>query len=359
MDESKSTMLLTVLFILVLITGIVIMVLFLNTKSQSNIPTIWEPDNTFAPSESKQNKLGDYYFLGSYNSCCDGDFNGDPVKLTMLRKILSTGIRCIDFEVFSVKGDTCVSVSTSNDDFTRKGSFNEIPIINVCETIRYNAFSNEVTNRDDPLIVQFRIKSRHRRVYTDLANAIKKHFQGYLLGPKYAFNGKHLDNNIIHENINEFRKKIIIVIYEHSSNSIIQGSPLLEMTNILLTTNMYRSFDMETMYNTNKQRSIDQSKEEFKVVCPNGENTNNYDIRRPLNMGFHCCFINMHIDDSYYLEAMKIFNTYSVQLKPFELLLPTNTIKPDLSGISKGDGKGVVEEINILGTGYSIKSEAE
>ena len=46
--------------------------------------------------------LYDYYIKTAYNACAGGSYKNDFVNICNLKAILKQGVRCLDFEIYSV-----------------------------------------------------------------------------------------------------------------------------------------------------------------------------------------------------------------------------------------------------------------
>lgn len=351
-------MLYTVLFVFVLCIGIVEILFLINNNKEDN-PMKFSTDITFTPQDSTNRLyLGDYQFLGSYNCCSDGRITGGVVRKGVLQSIIEMGIRYLDFEVFSIRGRTCISISKDNDQFTSKSAINEIPIDEICEIIGLYAFTNTVTNRRDPLFVQFRIKSRIKRVYDDLANSIRKHLDGHLLGPKFAFNGRHLDRNILFFPFNMFQGKAIIVIHEPPNEQLIEQSSLHELSNIiLLPRHIIRMSGNNTMTDQTKDSYKKNSRNQLLIMMPSGIKIKNYDVRFPISYGFNAILLNIHNEDAFYYNAISLFNPYAVKKKDDDLLLSKENWNIDVTGVQRGSGLESEGIGNLLGQTFVVKGE--
>ena len=59
--------------------------------------------------------LYDYYIKTAYNACSGGSYKNDFVNICNLKALIKQGVRCVDFEIYSVNGEPVVSTSTSDD----------------------------------------------------------------------------------------------------------------------------------------------------------------------------------------------------------------------------------------------------
>ena len=47
-------------------------------------------------------KLFDYYIKSAYNACSGGSYDNDYVDICVLKSIIKQGVRCLDFEIYSI-----------------------------------------------------------------------------------------------------------------------------------------------------------------------------------------------------------------------------------------------------------------
>jgi hypothetical protein len=114
-------------------------------------------------------KLFDYYIKTAYNACSGGSYKNDYVDICNLKAIIKQGVRCLDFEIYSLENEPVVASSTS-DSFFVKETFNSVPFSKVLETIDGYAFANGTSpNPTDPIIIHLRIKSTNQEMYSRLA----------------------------------------------------------------------------------------------------------------------------------------------------------------------------------------------
>lgn len=256
--------------------------------------------NTFRNEEI----LGDFHILGSHNSCVTTTIDDGFVSTEMLEHVISMGIRYIDLEIYSVKGQTVVSAgnkipeSGNGDSMCMKTAYNELEIRNVLKSIYKKAFDSK--HGDKPMFVQFRIKSEQKRVYQDIADAISKEFKERILEPRYGFNCEKLvlsgSDYIENQPMKYFKERIIVVV--HDPNEIIKGTPLYEFSNIV--------FPKETLYRADVVRNFSTSKAvtkatkfktQFSCIIPSIKRIPHYDYTRASSMGFHAMCINIWKQD--------------------------------------------------------------
>jgi len=72
--------------------------------------------------------LFDYYIKTAYNACSGGSYKNNFVDICNLKAIIKQGVRCLDFEIYSVNDQPVVATSTS-DSYYVKETFNSVKLI--------------------------------------------------------------------------------------------------------------------------------------------------------------------------------------------------------------------------------------
>jgi hypothetical protein len=204
-SKKKYNLYLSIFIIILLLTLLYIFNLFfvgkegLTTQSGGAITNV-------SPTRSDQ-PLCQYSIKSSYDSAYDGS----SVSTGQIKKVLQTGCRFIDLEIFSISGVPSVGYSV-DPTFTNLTSKNHILLTDAFTIIISNCFSSSTcTNSGDPLFIQLRIKSKDtNNIYKEVASAIDSVFSNteklYLESDKKP---KKIDNNTL---LNEINGKIIFII---------------------------------------------------------------------------------------------------------------------------------------------------
>ena len=109
--------------------------------------------------------LYDYYIKTAYNACSGGSYKNNFVDVCNLKAIIKQGVRCLDFEIYSVDNKPVISTSTQ-DSYYIKETFNSVDFGSVIKTIVDYGFSGgNCPNPTDPIIVHLRIKSNNQKIY--------------------------------------------------------------------------------------------------------------------------------------------------------------------------------------------------
>jgi hypothetical protein len=193
--------------------------------------------------DKKKQFLCNFIIKASYSSCALRNFKNDYVDLCALKSVIKQGCRVLDFEIYSLHGDAVVAVSTTSS-HNEKGSYNSIDLSNVLKCVYENACDSTFTantcpNKQDPLILNFRMKTSIIDIYNKMATQISTIFSTSLLSNAY-----NLDNNedtaANYENniwttltLGDVMGKVIIMVDSIDSN--LANSRLYEIVNVVST----------------------------------------------------------------------------------------------------------------------------
>ena len=139
--------------------------------------------------------LGDFYVKSAYNCCAVNNFKYDYVDVCGLKACLKRGVRFLDFEIFSVKDEPVVAISTLDNNFVIE-TYNYIYLSEIFTQISNLAFSvSSCPNALDPLIINLRIMSNNKKMYNTIADLLYKHLEARLLGKQYSYELKQPCNS--------------------------------------------------------------------------------------------------------------------------------------------------------------------
>jgi hypothetical protein len=271
----------------------------------------------------KDYKLCDFYVSSSFNTALSGTQLCDYVSSEMVKKVLQTGVRFLEFQVFGDQyGKDAQPVVSSG---YRKGewklSLNTLYLEEVFKTIRDHAFriydgTDGSPNNLDPLFISLDLKTNYNYfVNNKIQKLFTTYFMEYLLDPSYNYQAK----NIGMVPLSELMGKVIIF-----SSDGFQGSTLEELVNYSwifskMKRYHYTELDDQIVEKTPNdtldditQKKIDNSIEVTKnliefnqiskfnltgltIVYPHKEGdilTSNYDPTTAWNLG--CQFVSMN-----------------------------------------------------------------
>ena len=229
--KDKVTRLVLFSFIFLLIFGIILFLIYSLTNdfqfkenhrklssTEFNIHDMISSDENTSLSKCK--------IIGCSNACSGNMLKDDWVSLESLTQVMNKNIKLLHFEIYSIKGDACVASSESAS-FSKKGSYNHIPIGSLCDHIRSHHKGKL------PLFLLFKIKTKHTHAYNEIASKIQQYFGDKLYIPLKddgTPDYDHKSNDFSKKTIKELYNKIIIMV--HTEDEIIYSTDLSKYTNI-------------------------------------------------------------------------------------------------------------------------------
>jgi len=268
--------------------------------------------------DEAQYKLRDYYIQTAYNCCASGNYSFDYVDICNLKAVLKEGVRCLDFEIFSLDDNPIVSTNTTSK-FNEKETFNYISFSNVLSVIRNDAFNGSTSpNFTDPVILHLRIKSNNIVMYNNLAK-IMESYNDLLLDKNYSYENNGID--LANVTLSELLGKIIIIV--DKSNTTYVNTDFYEYINITSNSpymRLYRYYDVKNSPNIEELTNF--NKRRMSVCLPNNEsNPTNCSSVALRECGVQMIGMRYGLQDSYLAENKIFFdnNGRSFVLKPERL----------------------------------------
>jgi len=272
--------------------------------------------------------LYDYYIKTAYNACSGGSYKNDYVNICNLKAVIKQGVRCLDFEVYSINDEAVVATSTTSDYFVKE-TFNYVRFSDVMSTISNYAFAGGTCpNPTDPLIIHLRIKSNNLKVYENMATLFSS-YDSIMLGSQYSF--ENAGQNLGSQPLLSFQNKIILIV-DKMNNTLIECPNFLEYVN--LTSNsvfMYAYTYYDVQNNPDINELIDFNKRGMTIVFPNsGANPGNPSGALCRAAGCQMVAMRYQNNDSYLSENNTFFDgvSYAFALKPANLRYEVVTV-PD------------------------------
>ena len=189
----------------------------LYSSVNGNIRPITESDSDCS------GNLYDYYIKTAYNACSGGSYKNDFVDICNLKAVIKQGVRCLDFEIYSINDGPVVATSTSDDYFVKE-TFNSVSFGDVMNTINSYAFAGGTCpNPTDPVIIHLRIKSNNQKMYSNMANIFKS-YDSVMLGKEYSF--ENSGKNLASLPLLSFKGKIILVV-DKINNAFMENKELV------------------------------------------------------------------------------------------------------------------------------------
>jgi hypothetical protein len=324
LDEKFQTYLLFMIIIIIVICYLCYLSYLarLQTSECNYMNNLYsEVDGYIAPifkSSDYSYKLFDYYIKTAYNACSGGGYKNDFVDICHLKSIIKQGVRCLDFEIYSLDNEPVVASSTS-DSYYVKETFNSVLFSKVMEVIDGYAFANGTApNPTDPLIIHLRIKSTKQEMYTKLASIFSNYKK--MLGLKYSYisTGK----NIGMEPLLSFQDKIILIV-DNTNDSFLENEQFLEYVNLTsgsIFMRAYHSYDIKN--NPDIYELTDYNRSGMSIVLPDKEiNPSNPNGIVCRNYGCQMIAMRYQYVDDYLMENAAFFDREgsAFALKPEEL----------------------------------------
>lgn len=263
--------------------------------------------------------LYDYYIKTAYNACSGGSYKNNFVDVCNLKAVIKQGVRCLDFEIYSVNDQPVVATSTS-DSYYVKETFNSVNFGSVMDTIRNYAFSGGTCpNPTDPLLIHLRCKSNNQAMYSKLADIFKSNTD-IMLGMNYSFEseGKNLGNVPLLQLQNK-----VILIMDRSNIAFLENDDLLEFVNITSNSIYMREYDF---YNVKNNPDINEltefNRRGMTIVLPDtGASPSNPSGMTCRASGCQMVAMRYQLVDNYLMENALFFDRagYAFALKPADL----------------------------------------
>ena len=289
---------------IIIIFGIIAIYIFIrgdegncpNDKKDKSMEKIYTDVNHITSISSINNNtkfkdaLCNYYIAGSYNSCCSDNFKKSCVSVSPLKTVIKNGARVLDFEIFAINNVPVVAVSPNNN-VNLKGSYNYISLDEVFKNILDSAFTSlNCPNPNDPLFLNFRIKSNRKDIYGKLYTSVLKYFEKRLLDRKWGYGGKHDKDRLHHIELNKLSGKVIIMTHHDNDNYKKSDNSFYELVNFCTNSTIFRykkDYDIINAYS--KEDLIDENKTIVTLTAPDWStfNSNSKMLKNITNPGLN------------------------------------------------------------------------
>ena len=350
------------MLIMVIIVALLILFLFLFFFSQRfrvnralnalDIYIKFQNMRSMKASTLKNYRLCDFYVASSYNSVLSGTQLFDYATTDMLKKVIQTGARYLEFQIFGDQygPDAEPVVSSGYKQGEWKLTLNTLYLEDVIKTIKDHAFriydgTDGCPNNLDPLIISLDLKTNYNYfVNNKIQKLFTKHLLDYLLDPTYNYQSK----NIAIVPLKDLMGKIILI-----SSDGFQGSSLEEIINYSWAFPKLKRFHHSDLENVVYQQksinstvssnvfAIDSSVQTtgksientqlkvfnnsgLTIISPHNEGdilTSNYDPDIAWNMGCQFVTINFQSMDKHMDKYINKFRNKAFVLKPQQLRL--------------------------------------
>jgi hypothetical protein len=272
--------------------------------------------------------LFDYYIKTAYNACSGGSYKNDFVDTSVLKSVIKQGVRCLDFEVYSVDNQPVVATSTQ-DDFYIKETFNSINFADIMKTIKDYAFSGGTCpNPTDPILIHLRIKSTNQTIYSKMADIFKS-YDAEMLGKEYSFESS--GTNLGSVPLLNFQSKIILIVSRNENgNAFLENQDFLEYVNLTSNSMFMRAYDYYNIKNNPDINELTEyNKRNMTIIFPDkGINPTNPSGTLCRTYGCQMVAMRYQYVDNYLMENALFFDraSYAFSLKPADLRYKPVTI---------------------------------
>lgn len=232
----------------------------LSKKECSQINKLYPSIDTHLRSTTGTDYLSNYYVKTAYNACSGGSYANDFVDICNLKAIIRQGVRCFDFEIYSIDDEPAISTSIYKDNYYVKETLNYVLFADAMNVLFQHGLQSTGTcpNGNDPLFIHLRCKSTNKMMYANLAKIFEKYVSN-MLGAQYSYNngGKPLGS----AKLSELMGKIILIM-DKSNPSFKDNEQLMEYVNLESNSNYMRLYtfsnvvnnpDIDELTNYNKQ----------------------------------------------------------------------------------------------------------
>jgi hypothetical protein len=291
-----------------------------NCKRMNKLYKSLPPLHTISISnDDYSHNFRDYYIKTAYNCCSAGTVKNDFVNICALKNCIKQGVRCLDFEIYSVNNVPVISVSSQNT-FDMKETYNSVPFATAMNILANYAFSSSTCpNPGDPLVIHLRIMSNNKPIYDKMANILYDSLSRRLLGKKFSYenNGKNFGTTPL----KTLMGKVIVIV--DKSNPLFSDTLLDEYVNIASTSVFMRALRFhDVKYTPDMQELIEYNKKHMSIVLPDlSTNINNPPATLSLNYGCQMVALSFQSFDASLEFYNEMFETAASAfvLKPAQL----------------------------------------
>lgn len=284
--------------------------------------------NINVSNEDYQHNLRDYYIKSAYNCCCAGDFKNDYVDLCALKNCIKQGVRCLDFEIYSLNNKPVIATSSVND-YNIKETYNSIDFADALDIIQNYAFSGSTCpNPNDPLIIHLRVMSNNINIYNEMAKQINNSIEDKVLGSQYSYENHGVNLGVIP--LKELLGKVIISI--DKSNPLFENTELDEYVNIASNSIFMRCLRYhDVKYTPDMDELVDFNKKNITLCIPDlSSKSDNPSASLIMKLGCQMPAMCFQTNDSNLQHYNKFFEEAGTAfaLKPASLRYVPVTIEP-------------------------------
>ena len=226
----------------VVIVALILVHTWVTSRSRSTSP---EGFSQKLPTQGNgdDDRLVNYYWLSSYNTCCGGAYNDGKVSIAQMKRVLKEGARFVDFAIYTMPNgcdgsgmvDEPAVAGSDSDSDQSIGSTNCLPLSQVMSELASTAFSaGQVPRPNEPLFIHLRLRTKLEGTLTFLGDSIRRNFGGRLLpAAKYGGSGSNgpATVSILATPLADLRGKCVIIL-ESDTRDWSNNRALADVVNI-------------------------------------------------------------------------------------------------------------------------------
>lgn len=272
-----------------------------SSKCASIDATFPNKTNTLGISKDLMNTaINNFYIKTAYNCCSLGDYANDYVGTCILTAILKQGVRCIDFELFSIDDIPVIATSTTNS-YNEKETYNSLPFDQVLSLISAQAFTGDISpNPSDPLFIHLRIKSGNVKMFSALNKMLNK--------LPNLYKGDVSPSTVI----STIMGKIVIIVSQDNKAYLTSGA-----YNMVSGTAPFYLYKYESIQSLSSAEIKEMQKPNtMSIVIPSaGSSPSNIDLNKIIKMQCNMVAMRYQLDDPQLTNYNAIFNDCAFILK--------------------------------------------
>jgi len=338
----NALLLMIIMFIIVLLIYFYYMY-NLSSRECSSMDSLYSTNKSYISSidyskPTSNYTLKDYYIKTAYNCCSGGAYKNDYVSLCPLKNIIKQGVRCLDFEIYSIDDQPVVATSIVPNYYVKE-TYNSVPFADVMSTIVNYGFSGSTApNSSDPILIHLRIKSTNQKMLTNCALIFKK-YDNYMLGShysnEYTYNTNGSADSYYTHNLGDVKLKDlagnkIIIIVDRINTAFIDNSKFYEYVNMTSNSMFMRALKYYDVKFTPDMNELQEyNKKNMTIAMPDSgstpENPNGVICRE---MGCQLVAMRYQLFDANLQESLLFFDEAgsAFVLKPERLRFKQLTI---------------------------------
>lgn len=269
--------------------------------------------------DSTKTKVCDYYAAGSCRSVFPSTSVYDYVSADVLTKVLATGARWLELDIYQEGGMPVVAFCKPVSGF--RLSYNSVALVDCLHAIAGAAWSSRVVpNASDPLFLSLNIHSDSATFINSVAGALKGVLRPWMLDMTYS----HQAKNIAQEAMCNLKGKLVIVSGVNHG-----GTDMDELVNLSWSGPFLRRLTLtqaEEVHDT--KELIDFNRKNLTMVVPEVVSSlANNPAGAVWALGCQVVLMNFGSPDSAMASYLEKFQTASFVEKPAELRYEPPTYK--------------------------------